>query len=56
VPVRRPATPERIARAAGVAVLDVLRVLPALELQDLVELMGEGWRLSAAERRASSGG
>lgn len=56
VPVRHPATPERIARAAGVAVLDVLRVLPALELQDLVELTGEGWRLSAAERRASSGG
>lgn len=54
VPVRRAVCPERIARAAGVAVLDVLRVLPALELQDLVELTGEGWRLSSAERRASA--
>lgn len=54
VPVRRAVAPERIARAAGVTVLDVLRVLPALELLDLVELTGEGWRLSAAERRAST--
>ncbi|MGI8692748.1 MAG: DNA-processing protein DprA [Geodermatophilaceae bacterium] len=54
VPVRRAVEPERIARAAGVAVLDVLRVLPALELLDLVELTGQGWRLSAAARRASA--
>lgn len=53
VPVRRAVAPERVARAAGVAVLDVLRVLPALELQDLVELTAQGWRLSAAERRTS---
>ncbi|MEJ7705085.1 MAG: hypothetical protein WKF47_16170 [Geodermatophilaceae bacterium] len=54
VPVRRAVAPERIARSAGVAVLEVLRVLPALELQDLVELTPDGWRLSSAERRASA--
>jgi DNA processing protein len=27
-------------------VLDVLRVLPALELAELVEWNGEGWRLA----------
>lgn len=56
VPVRRACSPERIARAAGVEVLDVLRVLPALELQDLVELTVDGWRLSAAERQATTSG
>jgi len=53
VPVRRAAPPERIALAAGLSVLEVLRVLPALELQDLVELTAEGWRLAAAARRRS---
>lgn len=56
VPVRRAVAPERIARAAGVPVLDVLRVLPALELHDLVELTVDGWRLSATERRTSAHG
>ncbi|MBA2389309.1 MAG: DNA-protecting protein DprA [Geodermatophilaceae bacterium] len=56
VPVRRAVAPERIARAAGVAVLDVLRVLPSLELQDLVELTEGGWRLSQAERRTGDHG
>lgn len=50
VPVRRPAAPERIAVSAGVAVLDVLRVLPGLELRDLVELTSEGWRLAGRGR------
>lgn len=51
VPVRRPVPPERIAVAAGVAVADVLRALPALELSDLVELTDRGWRLGPAARR-----
>jgi len=51
VPVRRAAPPERIALSAGVSVLEVLRVLPGLELEDLVELTDEGWRLAAAARR-----
>lgn len=50
VPVRRGAAPERIALAAGRTVLDVLRVLPALEVQGLVELEATGWRLSARLR------
>ncbi|MGI8532148.1 MAG: DNA-processing protein DprA [Geodermatophilaceae bacterium] len=54
VPVRRAVPPERIAHSAGVAVLDVLRVLPGLELRDLIELTGDGWRLSAAQRRAGA--
>lgn len=50
VPARRGSTPERIARACGVGVLEALRVLPALELRDLVELTESGWRLSRAGR------
>jgi len=50
VPVRRAAPPERIAVAAGVPVLDVVRVLPGLELRELVELTADGWRLSRAQR------
>lgn len=52
VPARRGTTPERIARAAGVGVLDVLRILPALEMRDLVELTDSGWRLSRTGRSA----
>ncbi|MGY1857383.1 DNA-processing protein DprA [Modestobacter sp. SYSU DS0290] len=44
-PVRTGVTPERLAAVAGCDVLDVLRVLPALELADLVEWTGTGWRL-----------
>jgi DNA processing protein len=38
-------------------VLDVLRVLPALELADLVQWTGEGWRLAPKKRanRTSAG-
>ena len=43
-PVRTGAPPERLAAVAGCAVVDVLRVLPALELADLVEWTGTGWR------------
>ena len=40
-------SPERLATVAGCDVLEVLRVLPALELADLVEWTGTGWRLVA---------
>lgn len=46
-PVRSGASPERLATVAGCDVLDVLRVLPALELAELVEWTGEGWRVVA---------
>lgn len=45
VPVRRGVAPERIAMAAGIPVLDVVRLLPGLEVRGLVELTGQGWRL-----------
>ncbi|WP_369131215.1 DNA-processing protein DprA [Modestobacter roseus] len=44
-PVRTGVSPERLAAVAGCDVLDVLRVLPALELADLVQWTGTGWRL-----------
>ncbi|MGY1636372.1 DNA-processing protein DprA [Geodermatophilus sp. SYSU D00742] len=48
-PVRAGVSPERLAAVAGCDVLDVLRVLPALELADLVEWTGTGWRLARPE-------
>lgn len=54
VPMRRPVAPERIAVAAGMSTADVLRILPALELSDLVELTDRGWRLGSAARRSAS--
>jgi DNA processing protein len=45
-PVRTGVSPERLAAVAGCDVLDVLRVLPALELADLVQWTGTGWRLA----------
>jgi DNA processing protein len=45
-PVRTGVSPERLAAIAGCDVLDVLRVLPALELADLVQWTGTGWRLA----------
>jgi DNA processing protein len=44
-PVRTGVSPERLASVAGCDVLEVLRVLPALELADLVQWTGTGWRL-----------
>ena len=44
-PVRTGVPPERLAAVAGCTVVDVLRVLPALELADLVEWTGTGWRV-----------
>jgi DNA processing protein len=51
-PVRSGVSPERLARVAGCDVLEVLRVLPALELADLVQWTGTGWRLTPPQGRA----
>ncbi len=48
--VRTPSSPDQIASAAGVAVTAVLRCLPALELLELVECQGGGWRLARGAR------
>ena len=45
-PVRTGVSPDRLATVAGCDVLDVLRVLPALELAELVQWTGVGWRLA----------
>lgn len=49
-PVRIGVPPERLAAVAACDVLDVLRVLPALELADLVQWTGTGWRLAPVAR------
>jgi DNA processing protein len=51
-PVRTGAPPERLAAVAGCEVVDVLRVLPALELADLIEWTGTGWRVRSGGRAA----
>ncbi|HEY0403971.1 MAG TPA: DNA-processing protein DprA [Blastococcus sp.] len=45
-PVRTGVSADRLAAIAGCDVLDVLRILPALELADLVQWTGTGWRLA----------
>ncbi|WP_197022291.1 DNA-processing protein DprA [Candidatus Blastococcus massiliensis] len=45
-PVRVGVSPERLAAVAGCDILEVLRVLPALELAELVQWTGAGWRLT----------
>jgi DNA processing protein len=45
-PVRTGVPPERLAAVAGCEVVDVLRVLPVLELHELVEWTGTGWRIT----------
>jgi DNA processing protein len=50
-PVRSGVPPERLAAVAGCDVLEVLRVLPALELADLVQWTGTGWRLAPVRRK-----
>jgi DNA processing protein len=50
-PVRVGASPERLATVAGCDVLEVLRVLPTLELADLVQWTGTGWRLAPGPRQ-----
>jgi DNA processing protein len=49
-PVRSGVSPERLAVIAGCEVLDVLRVLPALELADLVQWTGTGWRVTPPKK------
>jgi DNA processing protein len=44
------ASPDRIAVSCGVPALDVLRCLPALELQGFVEATHAGWQLGPAAR------
>ena len=51
LPVRIGVSPERLAATPGVDVLDVLRVLPALELAELVQWTGSGWRLAPPPKR-----
>jgi DNA processing protein len=55
-PVRSGVSPERLAAIAGCDVLDVLRVLPALELADLVQWTGTGWRLAPPSTRRGGPG
>lgn len=52
-PVRVGVSPERLAAVAGCDVLEVLRVLPALELADLVQWTGTGWRLAPPKRESA---
>jgi DNA processing protein len=50
-PVRIGVSPERLAAVAGCDVLEVLRVLPALELAELVQWTGTGWRLTPPPKK-----
>jgi DNA processing protein len=52
-PVRIGVAPERLAHVAGCDVLDVLRVLPALEMAGLVQWTGVGWRLAPPPEKGS---
>ena len=45
-PVRTGVSAERLAAVAGCDPLEAMRVLPALELADLVQWTGTGWRLA----------
>jgi DNA processing protein len=53
-PVRIGVSPDKLAAVAGCDVLDVLRVLPALELAELVQWTGTGWRLAPAPKKAAA--
>jgi DNA processing protein len=55
-PVRSGVSPDRLAAIAGCDVLEVLRVLPALELADLVQWTDTGWRLAPPPRTSGRGG
>jgi DNA processing protein len=50
-PVRIGVPPERLAHVAGCDVLEVLRVLPQLEIAGLVQWTGTGWRLTPPPRK-----
>ena len=45
-PVRRGVSPERLAAVAGCGVIEVMQVLPGLEIAGLVQWTGTGWRLA----------
>jgi len=53
-PVRTGVPPERLAHVAGCDVLEVLRVLPRLEIAGLVQWTGTGWRLAPSRSRPTS--
>jgi DNA processing protein len=55
-PVRSGVSPERLAAVAGCDVLEVMRVLPALELADLVHWTGTGWRLTPPPKGVKTAG
>jgi DNA processing protein len=55
-PVRSGVSPERLAAVAGCDVLEVMRVLPALELADLVQWTGTGWRLAPPPKDRKTAG
>jgi DNA processing protein len=55
-PVRSGVSADRLAAIAGCDVLDVLRVLPALELADLVQWTGTGWRLAPPPKKPAGRG
>jgi DNA processing protein len=55
-PVRIGVSPDRLAAVAGCDVRDVLRVLPALEVAELVEWTGTGWRVTPPPRAAGASG
>jgi DNA processing protein len=50
-PVRTGVPPERLAHVAGCDVLEVLRVLPQLEIAGLVQWTGPGWRLTPPPKK-----
>ncbi|PWW23261.1 DNA processing protein [Geodermatophilus normandii] len=50
-PVRTGVSAERLAAVAGCDPLEAVRVLPALELADLVQWTGTGWRLAPPRER-----
>jgi DNA processing protein len=54
-PVRIGAPPERLASIAGCDVLDVFKVLPALEMAGLVEWTGAGWRVAPPPKEPQRG-
>jgi DNA processing protein len=54
-PVRVGAAPERLAHIAGCDVLEVLRVLPQLEIAGLVQWTGTGWRVAPPPKDGSGG-
>ena len=51
-PVRIGVPPERLAQVAGCDVLEVLRVLPQLEIAGLVQWTGDGWRLTPPPKKS----